>query len=164
MNPTQSTEPVAADGTLPCNNYLWPTESWWLGHENRKFDGRWHFGYVALADGRFSVEGSTFAINRNEINGLPCVFNTREQAIRVSAARMIRVMRASRHWNDPGGAYGGMTGHELAEAINWTLATVARETDASVVRTVSIPDPEPASANPVSDLPLFSFTSTHPTK
>ncbi len=113
---------------------------------------------MALADGRFSVEGHTFAINRNEINGLPCVFNTREQAIRVSAARMIRVMRASRHWNDPGGAYGGMTGHKLAEAINWTLATVARETDASVVRTVSIADSVPDDASEVSDLPLFAGT------
>ncbi len=158
MNQPQLTEPRRADGTLPCNNYLWPTESWWLGHENRKFDGRWHFGYVALADGRFSVEGSTFAINRNEINGLPCVFNTREQAIRVSAARMIRVMRASKHWNDWSGVYGGMTGQKLADAINWTLSRVARETNATKVRTVSIADSVPDDASEVSDLPLFAGT------
>lgn len=156
MNQPQLTEPRAADGTFPFNGYLWPTESWWLGYEQKGFDGRWHFGYVALADGRFSVEGSTFAINRNEINGLPCVFNTREQAIRVSAARMIRVMRASKHWNDWSGVYGGMTGQKLADAINWTLARVARETNATKVRTVSIPDSVPDDASEVSDLPLFA--------
>lgn len=155
MNQPQLTEPRRADGTLPFNNYLWPTESWWLGYEQKGFCDRWHFGYVALADGRFSVEGSTFAINRNETNGLPCVFNTREQAIRVSAARMIRVMRASRHWNDPSGCYGGMTGQKLADAINWTLVRVARETNATKVRTVLIPDPVPSDAGEVLDLPLF---------
>src|SRR5689334_2011357 len=115
-----------ADGREPFNGYLWPTESWWLGHERRKFDSRWHFGIVALADGRFALYGSVYAIKADkDLGGRRNCFPDRKSAIRSGAARLIQTMRASGTW---GIQYGGMTGSKLAEAINWVLATVARDT------------------------------------
>ncbi len=150
--------PTRADGVKPFNGYLWPTESWWLGHERRGFDSRWHFGYVALNDRRFSVEGSVYAIRGNQDGeGRPCVFATREKAIRVSAARMIAVMRASRHWGANAETYGAMSGRKLAEGINWALAIVARETADGAFLAVTIPDPKPERGP--TGLPLFDFAN-----
>jgi len=71
-----------ADGERPFNHYLWPTESWWANRElSRCIDSRWHFGIVALADGRFSTEGSVYSIDENDCFGKPCVFATRELSI-----------------------------------------------------------------------------------
>ncbi len=143
-----------ADGRQPFNGYLWPSESWWLGHEQKSFHCRWHFGFVALNDGLFSTEGCVYAIQRNESGewkGRPCVFATRQTAIRVAAARLIVVMRASKDW---GHNYGGMCGQKLATAINWVLKIVARET-AEATRLVTIADPKPA--RPTIGLPLFDW-------
>jgi hypothetical protein len=122
------------DGVEPFNGYLWPTESWWLNHENSRFDPRWNFGIVELADGRFAIEGFAWKI---EANPEGIVFQTRTVAIRTAAARLIRTMRASRNWPY---SFGGMKGSKLGEAINWVLEVVARETLKAQTRIVKIQD------------------------
>lgn len=143
---------TAADGTRPSNGYLWPTEDW-------KMEGPWQYGHdsrtwigvVALSDGRFSIDGHDYAIQKNlTCYGQPCVYATRAQAIRVSAARAIRHMRHARNWN---GIYelGFADPERLEYALNWALATAYRETAAPrPPRPVRLP--RPAGAAPC-DLP-----------
>jgi hypothetical protein len=146
-----------ADGVRPWNMYLWPTESWWPGHApqlRRSISGgRFHFGYVALKDGRFSTEGHVYEIERNaDLDGLPCVFATRVQAIRASAARMIRLMRAARCWKGPD----RVDDDTLEVVVNWTLKAVAQATDVPPpdVITVRRTPPEPP-VGVESGLPLW---------
>ena len=56
------------DGQVPYNGYLWPTEAWWPGHQpefRNRIHGQWHFGIVALIDGRFAVDGTVSYIEAN---------------------------------------------------------------------------------------------------
>lgn len=148
--------PIArADGVRPYNHYLWPTESWWPNREiGYHIDGRWFFGIVALADGRFSTEGSVFLIERDgSRSGRPCVFITRSTAIRTAAARMIRSARQSRHWE--GLSHGGLRGHLLADLINWALQIVARETGKPAPKLIVFSEAEPHRAK--TGLPLFDL-------
>lgn len=145
-----------ADGVRPYNHYLWPTESWWpedrdLGH---CVHSRWHFGIVALADGRFSVEGSVFSIERNTDGfGRPCVFGSRTEAIRTAAARMLRMARRSRKWEAFG--TGKLEGSRLAAVINWARQIVARETGEQDPRLVHVKEPPPIRHK--TGLPLFDY-------
>ena len=87
------------DGVAPFNGYLWALHSdwWWANRElSQQINSRWNFEVVALQDGRYAVEGCVHSIERNEYAGKPIVYSTREQAIRVAAARMIRTMRKAR--------------------------------------------------------------------
>jgi hypothetical protein len=130
-----------ADGTRPWNMFLWPTESWHPGHE-RQFQsvaGSFSFGYVALKDGQFSTEGSVYGIEKNcGSDGRPCIFTTRAQAIRTSAARMILDLRAA------------MKRHEafspdcetLEKVVNWTLKKVAEVTSAPAPKAIHIRTPK----------------------
>lgn len=140
-----------ADGVEAFNGYFWPTEDWWLGHEHRGYPSRWMFGIVALADGRFSTEGFTWAIRENAgLYGSPVLFDSRAKAIRAAAARLIRCMRAARKWHRSSDA---LHGKRLAFAINWTLETVTRECSTPPSRKVRIEDPpRPPEAT---GLPLF---------
>jgi len=116
------------DGTRPYNHYLWPLpdDQWWAnGQLGNRIDSRWHFSVVALKDGRYSVEGSVYSIEDNDYAGDPVVFPTREKAIRISAARMIRAARWSRNWD---WRYGGLNGEKLASVVNWAREIVAKET------------------------------------
>ncbi len=134
------------DGKPPYNGHLWPLEkdSWWLGHEHRRFSGRWHLSVVGLNDGRYATTGCVYHIQKNsdpcEKEAQPCVFATRAQAIRVSAARLIETMRASRRW---GCSWDTMQGKDLEFAINWVLAHVERETQSKPHRRVTVPEPLP---------------------
>jgi hypothetical protein len=143
-----------ADGVRPYNKYLWPTESWWANQElNQRYDSRWHFGIVALADGRFSTNGQVLSIEKNDYGGWKIVFATRTEAIRVAAARMIRQARFSQKWT---GLYcGGVKGEKLADLINWALGVVARETDKPVSRIVRVKEVQVP--RPKSKYPLFNF-------
>ncbi len=135
----------SANGTAPYNHHLWPTESWWLGREiSHCFDGRWHFGYVHLADGRFCIDGDLWHIEKDDSD--PANFDKnrvkrknnftdRRRCIRAAAARLILILRGSRRWNGLGG---GLNGRHLATAINWVLHTVARETGGTFRRPVII--------------------------
>jgi hypothetical protein len=116
-----------ADGVRPYNRYLWPTESWWPTHQ-REFYGcllALHFGFVALADGRYSTAGETYSIKRGlDIYGRPCVYASREAAIRVSGARMIREIR--RRVKDRGKYFRPSLTPEMARAmIEWTRRRIA---------------------------------------
>jgi len=62
------------DGVRPYNRYLWATEDWWANRElDDRFSSRFHFGIIALSDGRFSVEGTVTAIEENSYGGELCV-------------------------------------------------------------------------------------------
>jgi len=109
-----------ADGAKLFNKYLWPTESWWL-HENPHYHSDWHFGYVALMDGRFCLDGAEYHIRDDDslyFPGRKNNFLTREAAIRAACARLIIQMRWARRWDS---WHGGMTGKRLEFAINWAL-------------------------------------------
>jgi len=142
------------DGVRPYNHYLWDTESWWANRDlDFRIDSRWHFGIVALADGRFSVNGCVFSIERNEYAKKPIVFVSRTVAIRTAAARMIRTARHSKEWQ--GLLYGGLKGSRLATVINWARGVVAKETGKSEPRPVQIKEPPPPYRP--TGLPLFDF-------
>lgn len=132
-----------ADGVRPFNGYLWTTEDWWAGRElGHDYSSSFHFGVIALADGRFATCGFVFAIEKNEYAGKPCVFATRREAIRSSAADLIWKARRSRSW--PKTLYHkGVQGERLARLINWVREIVARETGAPAPRPIVINDPPP---------------------
>lgn len=148
-----------ADGRRPYNHYLWPTEWWWANqHFGHSVDARWNFGIVALADGRFSTEGSVYSIDKNNCafsseKPRPCVYETRDQAIRVAAARLIRQARNSRRWQGYGS--GKLEGQRLSAVINWIRAVVARETGRPEPAPITVK--EPPKPRPKTGLPLFDF-------
>jgi len=118
---------AAADGTRPWNHYLWPTESWWISHEPefRGFPGLFHFGYVALMDGRFSTDGEVYSIEQDcNCDGQRCLFATRAAAIRASAARMIRAMRGMARHESPY-MLTSLSREHMQRGVNWVRAKVA---------------------------------------
>jgi len=141
-----------ADGVVPYNGHFWPTESWWPGHQPRfcnSIAGQWNFGIIALNDGRFSVEGSVCQIEHNDDNpyakkdetkGRPVVFATREEAIRVACARMIRDMLASRFWSRM--IMENISPRTMSAVINWCLAQVANATQGPSHRKICLPEPK----------------------
>lgn len=131
------------DGRRPYNRYLWPMpeDDWWaydtFGHG---VSSRFHLCVVALADGRWSTDGSVYGIERNrDCYGKSCVFDTREQAIRIAAARFIRMCRHARRWN----GYDHLTDERCQQLINWALEIAKRP----------LPRQEPP--RPSTGLPLF---------
>lgn len=132
---------LRADGVKPRNDHFYPTESWWLWHEHQRFSGRWHFGIIALADGRFACgkDGSIWSIAENkDYHDLPCVYPTRDRALRTDAARLIRALRWSRDWQC---SWDTVKGKDLEFAINWVLDKVAAATQRKRGRRVCIPEP-----------------------
>lgn len=122
-----------ADGRRPFNGYLWPTESWWAYHAlgHLAVRGRFNFGIVALADGRWATNGFIRNIEANSDNphGLwkkpsrPVVFATREKAIRIAAARFIWLCRHARRWE---GVQDRLSEENCRRAINWALGIANR--------------------------------------
>jgi hypothetical protein len=150
-----------ADGKVPYNGYLWPTESWWPGHENQfrnRVSGSYNFGIIALNDGRYSVEGCVSHIAKNTNNlyphkddppSLPVVFPRRETAIRISAARMIKDIRVWRFHDDRNFicCSDKMSRKTMEQVINWTRSIVAQECGLVKLPTpISIPEPPPPPA------------------
>jgi hypothetical protein len=159
-----------ADGTVPFNGYLWPTEAWWPGHEpefRNRIHGSWHFGIVALIDGRFAVDGTICCIKANsetpypragEPEGRKVVFSTRTEAIRVAAARMILDILRSRHWKGSGFNLDRMDRATMTDVINWTRAQVAAASQASAPKPIAlVKPPAPVAARPEAGLPLFEM-------
>jgi hypothetical protein len=158
-----------ADGTVPFNGYLWPTEAWWPGHEpefRSCIHGQWHFAIVALNDGRFAVDGSVCQIQansetpyrrRDEPEGRKVVFATRREAIRVAAARMIQqilYIRHNRHVN----MWDRMDRKTMSDVINWTLAKVAKACQEELPKPVAlVAPPPPPPPRPEAGLPLFEM-------
>jgi hypothetical protein len=149
-----------ADGRRPFNCYLWPLgeDAFWPGHEYgdrrlRQAGGMFHFQAVALADGRWSTDGSTYAIERNlDCYGCPCVYPTRMAALRVSAGRMIRGIRRAHRSSDTM----LRLSHDAAQAtIAWTFDVLRRETGRQARRVpalLPVVRPKPAMR---AGLPLF---------
>lgn len=142
-----------ADGRRPFNNYLWPMEGdqWWaydtFGH--RGVSGRFHFEVIALADGRWSTYGSVYSIEiGTDCYDRPGVFDTREKAIRIAAARFIRLCRWARRWNGPD----HLTNERAEQLINWALEIAKRPPTAAL-------RPIPAPRRKVG-LPLFDHGET----
>lgn len=97
--------PIArADGTRPYNRYLWPTEVWAANREpglSGMIYQIWRIEVIALLDGRWSTSGSVHQIEEDrDFGGNRCCFATREEAIRASAARIIRKARRWRGQTD----------------------------------------------------------------
>jgi hypothetical protein len=117
-----------ADGCASFNHYLWPLDEDWYW-ANRAFDHSrvsscFNFSVVALNDGRWSTSGMICDIERNEESGRPCVFPTREQAMRHAIARFIRLCRAARKWD---GFNSDRLSHEWSERlIGWALGILDR--------------------------------------
>jgi len=143
-----------ADGVRPYNHYLWHTETWDAREDLDDYISRkWHFGIIALADGRFATQGDVQSIEKNDYGGWKVVFATRNQAIRTAAARMIRRARISRGWT--GMWDGGLQGKKLEAVINWALGVVARETGGPAARPVRVKEVPPPVVK--SKFPLFDF-------
>lgn len=160
----------AADGTVPYNGYLWPTESWWPGHEpefRTRIQGHWHFGIVALNDGRFAVDGIVSHIEansttpyrgENEPTGLKVVFATRTEAIRIAAARMIRNILRSQHRHRQRSLNWDLMDREtITDVINWTRAKVAEACHATPPKPIVLAQQKPEAHRPHSDFPLFEW-------
>jgi hypothetical protein len=165
-----------ADGTVPYNGYLWPTEAWWPGHEHgfrNRIHGQWNFGIVALIDGRFAVDGTVSHIEANsetpyrrdnEPEGRKVVFATRREAIRVAAARMIGDILRSRHSHNIG-IWDRMDRATMADVINWTRAQVATSCNEAQPSLIVLPEPPPPppppAPRPEAGLPLFEMKSNN---
>jgi hypothetical protein len=162
------------DGQVPYNGYLWPTEAWWPGHQpefRNRIRGQWHFGIVALIDGRFAVDGTVSHINadsetpyrrENEPEGRRVVFATRQAAIRVAAARMIGDIRRLRH-STRLGVWGHMDRATMADVINWTRASVASACNEAPPAPIALQEPPPHPApRPEAGLPLFEMKPNAP--
>ena len=143
-------------GHVPFNGHLWPTESWWPDHDDSMPKGefcRYHFGVVALQDGRFSVDGVVDHIIHNDAEGIlrryddprrePVVFESRIVAIRTAAARMLRAAAASRKWEWGGAFSGRMTNETLSILYNWTMEKVAAATASEPPRQIKLTTPTP---------------------
>lgn len=140
------------DGRRPFNRYLWPMagDDWWAYNtpKLRRVSGRFHFSVVALADGRWSTSGSVYSIEENrDCYGYPCVFPTREQAVRVAAARFVRMCRHARAWDGV-----DHLSHELCQhLVNWVLDIADRPP--AVLRPLALPMPTPKPTG----LPLLDY-------
>jgi hypothetical protein len=144
------------DGTVPFNGHLWPTESWWPDHDKSMPQGkffRFHFGIVALEDGRFSVDGDVDSIIHNDTEGIlrryddprrvPVVFESRIVAIRTAAARMLKSAAAFRKLEGAGALSGRMTNELLSILYNWTMEKVAAATASEPPRQINLTTPTP---------------------
>lgn len=151
--------PIArVDGARPYNGYLWPTESWWAYNEfgHHGFSGRFHFGIIALNDGRYATEGFVWQIEANSDDprgvrdrpGRPVVFDTRDQAIRIAAARFIRLCRRATSWQ---GSPDCLSAVNSRKAINWALGIAKRP--ASKFLPIAPAAPKPARTG----LALFDY-------
>lgn len=141
-----------ADGKCAYNHHFWPLEgdAWRVTDPSNprglQYSGIWpHWIFViALEDGRWSTAGATYEIDENrDCYGRPCVFDSREKAIRYGVARFIRRCRAARYWS------GTRISHERCQlAVNWAL-NIARRPP------VKLPPPIPKPQK--TGLPLFDL-------
>lgn len=160
---------VRADGVFPYNGYLWPTEEWWPSHtdEMRHISSRWHFEIVALKDGRFAIDGVVASIQANVENryygpddppSRPIVFETRNQAIRTAAARMLQDARSARSWT---GLFDRMTNETLSDLYNWTIRQIAKATATEPSKPIQLKSVVKVSS-PEDGLELFEAVKRRP--
>lgn len=166
----------AADGRKPYNGYLWPTECWTAEHGLSVPGARpFHIDYrlrietfaVIICPGQpvvYSTCGHLSSIQTGFEFGYEdrarTVFATRSEAIRASAARMIRVCRrAAREVRRDKFSAHRMTGIHLApEIITWARHLVARETGGDGPKPINhyVPPPPPP-VRQLTGLPLLDL-------
>lgn len=152
IDPQPYDGPIARiDGQRPFNGHLWPLDEDWYW-ANRAFghriDSRFNFAVWALADGRYATTGTVSNIEGKfpDIYGTaPVVFESREKAVRISAARFIRLVRNARRWIGPH----GLDQEHASSVINWALEIARRPP----VKLRPLPQPEPPRRT--EGLPLF---------
>jgi hypothetical protein len=125
---------------------------------------RFHFGIIALADGRYATDGATWSLENNSTipiwderrtgkKGNPVIFADRSQAIRTAGARAIREARWSRKWGT-----NGLTAEQLAIFINWTLEKISTATTQEPWKPVKpIPEPPKPPKDETAGLELFDY-------
>lgn len=149
-----------ADGERPFNMYLYETETWAPGHRVPGLNIAYQFriGIVALADGRWSTSGFVYHIQRGSDDLGPVVFDSREAAIRASAARFFQALRWHRKFCDRQAERSIM---RRAAEYGWSV--LVQEVGHPPDRTpVGYWDVEPPPALPRgSGLPLFDRVAAH---
>lgn len=143
------------DGVRPFNRFLWPTEQWsfYDEHPERYVDFSMRIEIVALVDGRFSTDGFTYNIEDGRRYGRErCVFQSRSDALRASAAGMIRQCRYTirNGWKRM-----GVTPQTAPMIIGWARAVVARETGGPTPKPIGIRVPPLPVTRRKTGLPLF---------
>lgn len=139
-----------ADGRTTFNGHFWPMagDQWWAYGEPEfdRVSGRFHFEIIGLADGRWSTYGSVHSIESDRDPwDHPCVYGSREKAIRIAVARFIRLCRWARRWDGPD----HLSEEKSRAVINWALGIAKRP--AIEFRPVQPPTPKPV----ITGLPLF---------
>jgi hypothetical protein len=169
----------AADGRKPYNGYLWPSECWTAEHGLSvpgkrptyiDYDFRVEIFAVILRPGQpviYSTSGHTYDLERGreytisgEREGRQTSFATRTEAIRVSAARLIRRIRrhAREVRKDKLSAYHRTGIHLAPEIITWARQLVARETGAAEPKPISLyVPPPPPPVRQLTGLPLLDM-------
>ncbi|MCK5931000.1 MAG: hypothetical protein KAG89_02425 [Fulvimarina manganoxydans] len=115
-------------GVLPSDNHLYPTESWNAQYEVSGVKIHdWRISIIHLEDGRWATNGFAWNIAAGvDCHGDPCVFPTREKAIRASAADLIARARY-RMSLEPGMTYYASP-EQGALVRDWARRVVERET------------------------------------
>lgn len=137
------------DGVIPSdpNHYLWPLDRdcFWAGRElgHHRFSGRWHFSAVSLADGRWLADGFVRA-DESDMR----FFESRQAALRHSAAEMLRTARSARYWKC-GYSLDNLTSQQYVTLVRWTFKKLKLKPPRITARV------EPA-PRPWADLPLFA--------
>ena len=135
------------DGVAPYNHYLWPLDrDWYWARKDLddRISSRWHFSAIALADGRWLSSGHIRDESRMQF------FETREAALRHSAAEFLRTIRGARHWDRYRFGSDYVSPELYVRLVAWVTAVLKRK---PLRLTVKPAPPKP----PVwSDLPLFA--------
>lgn len=125
--PAYSGDIRRSDGRRPYNYFLRPTEEWWISQLSQfeHIGERYYFQCVHLSGGIFATDGCVYGIERGlDGYGLKIVFETREQAIRASAARMIRTMRWYR--DNPEKCHTNVSASTYLDIAKWTIEKVKK--------------------------------------
>lgn len=136
------------DGRRPYNHYLWPMEGdHFDGHEvDRQCPWGFRISVVALWNGKWSTSGTVESIETNrDCYDRPCVFDTREAALRSSVASFVRRVRNARAWK----GHDRLSEERAARLIAWAMGKVGRQ--APTLRALPPPSPPPTG------LPLLDF-------
>ena len=127
------------DGRRPFNRYLWPMSGDWFWAYDapglRHIDGRWNIKAIALDGGKWLADGFIWETQ----------YDTREAALRASAANLLRTARGARSWP----AF-RLRHDDYVKLVAWTFSIVGRP--APKVRPLPVIAPPP----PYADLPLFA--------
>lgn len=153
----------AADGTRPSRDtwFLWPTEIWLPEGPLEMWRSRYRIAIIALADGRWATDGHVYAIESGiDCYRQRCVYPTRSEALRASAARAIRIARYA-YWKAGKWDLYMMTPRMYAMLVGWAREVVAREIGRpGAVRGPFVRREETPAEKAVRGLPLFEAVKT----